>query len=69
MSEPSPDDLDQLLVKLEHSITLLAAGSAPLDELVAAHERASRLLNEAQSRLEELKERADRTVTAISAPE
>jgi exodeoxyribonuclease VII small subunit len=59
MTEAGQDDLDQLLAKLEAAISLLAVGSAPLDELVAAHDRATRLLAEAQSRLAALKLRAE----------
>jgi len=44
---------------LEQTIGRLADGTAPLDELVAAHERAVRLLAEAQTRLEGLKAKAD----------
>jgi len=36
--------LDDLLAELEKTIGKLADGTAPLEELVAAHERASRLL-------------------------
>jgi len=39
----------------------LADGTAPLDDLVAAHQRAVRLLAEAQARLAELRARADET--------
>ena len=50
---------EELLASLEQTIGRLADGTAPLDELVAAHERAARLLTEAQKRLESLKARAD----------
>ena len=63
MTEP---DLDSLLGELEKSIGKLADGTAPLDELVAAHERALRLLAETQARFAELKERADQTATLLN---
>jgi exodeoxyribonuclease VII small subunit len=50
---------EELLSSLEQTIGRLAEGTAPLDELVAAHERAARLLAEAEARLESLKARAD----------
>jgi exodeoxyribonuclease VII small subunit len=63
LSEP---DLDSLLGELERTITKLADGTAPLDELVGAHQRALRLLAEAQARFAELKERADQTATLLN---
>jgi len=57
-SKPQPS-FEELLSSLELTIGRLAVGTAPLDELVAAHERAARLLAEAESRLESLKARAD----------
>jgi exodeoxyribonuclease VII small subunit len=59
-------DLDSLLGELEKTIGKLADGSAPLDELVAAHEQALHLLAEAQTRFAELKERADQTATLLN---
>ena len=50
---------EDLLATLEKTIAELASGTAPLEELVAAHQRAVRILGEAQSRLDELKIRAD----------
>jgi exodeoxyribonuclease VII small subunit len=50
---------EELLTTLEKTIAELASGTAPLEELVAAHQRAVRLLAEAESRLGELKARAD----------
>jgi len=41
---------DQILADLEKTIAILAEGSAPLEELVAAHQRALKLHAEAQSR-------------------
>jgi exodeoxyribonuclease VII small subunit len=57
-SQPQPT-FEELLAGLEQTIGRLAQGTAPLDELVAAHERAARLLAEAEARLESLKARAD----------
>ena len=48
-----------LLAGLEKTIAELSVGTAPLEELVAAHQRAVRLLAEAQASLDELKARAD----------
>jgi exodeoxyribonuclease VII small subunit len=56
---------EELLARLEKNISLLAEGSAPLDELVAAHQQAAGLLTEAERRLESLKVRADKLVAAI----
>jgi exodeoxyribonuclease VII small subunit len=50
---------EDLLATLEKTIAELASGTAPLEELVTAHQRAVRILAEAQSRLDELKARAD----------
>lgn len=59
MSAPPEPTFEQLLASLEQTIGRLADGTAPLDELVAAYERAGRLLAEAQTRLDSLKARAD----------
>jgi exodeoxyribonuclease VII small subunit len=56
---------EALLARLESNISLLAEGSAPLDELVAAHQLAAGLLSEAERRLESLKTRADELVVAL----
>jgi exodeoxyribonuclease VII small subunit len=54
-SQPAKDPgLDALLVQLEAVIGKLADGSAPLDDLVAAHEEATRLVDQAQARLRDL---------------
>jgi exodeoxyribonuclease VII small subunit len=58
---------ETLLARLESTISLLAEGTAPLDELVAAHQRAASLLGEAERRLESLKARADQLVVALKA--
>ena len=70
---PFPEDgadiqelaFEALLARLESNISLLAEGSAPLDELVTAHQQAGGLLAEAERRLESLKARADQLVVAI----
>jgi exodeoxyribonuclease VII small subunit len=59
LSSQTQPTFEELLWSLEQTIGRLAEGSAPLDELVAAHERAARLLAEAEARLESLKARAD----------
>lgn len=56
---------EELLARLETAIALLAEGAAPLDELVATHQRATGLLSDAEGRLGELKERADRLVSTL----
>ncbi|TMC92355.1 MAG: exodeoxyribonuclease VII small subunit [Chloroflexi bacterium] len=48
-----------VLDRLEETIGRLADGSAPLDELVAAHERALKLLAEAEAELQALRDQAD----------
>jgi exodeoxyribonuclease VII small subunit len=62
---PHALSFETLLAQLETTIALLAEGSAPLDELVAAHQRAAGLLSEAERRLESLKARADQLVVAL----
>jgi len=59
LSSQAQPTFEELLSSLEQTIGRLAEGTAPLDELVAAHERAARLLAEAEARLESLKARAD----------
>jgi exodeoxyribonuclease VII small subunit len=56
---------EELLTTLETTIAELAGGTAPLEELVAAHQRAVLLLAEAQSRLDELKARADQIARSL----
>jgi exodeoxyribonuclease VII small subunit len=53
------ETFEDVLIDLEKTIAKLATGTAPLEELVAAHQRAVRLLGEAQSSLDKLKARAD----------
>ena len=59
---------EDLLATLEQTIAELAGGTAPLEELVAAHQRALRILAEAQSRLDELKGRADQISRSLLDP-
>jgi exodeoxyribonuclease VII small subunit len=59
---------EDLLATLEQTIAQLAGGTAPLEELVAAHQRALRILAEAQSRLDELKGRADQISRSLLDP-
>jgi exodeoxyribonuclease VII small subunit len=63
--EASTPSFENLLARLESTIAKLADGTAPLDELVAAHQRAAGLLSEAEGRLEALKARADLLVAAL----
>ncbi len=53
------ETFEDVLTTLEKTIAELASGTAPLEQLVAAHQRAVRLLAEAQSDLDKLKARAD----------
>ena len=59
---------EELLTTLETTIAELAGGTAPLEELVAAHQRAVRLLAEAESRLDELRARADQISRSLDSP-
>ena len=52
-------DGGDVLDRLETTIGRLADGSAPLKELVAAHQRAMQELAEAEKELEQLRTRAD----------
>jgi exodeoxyribonuclease VII small subunit len=57
---------EDVLASLEKTIAELASGTAPLEELVAAHQRAVRILAEAQSRLDQLKARADHIAQSLT---
>jgi exodeoxyribonuclease VII small subunit len=57
---------DDILTDLEKTISVLADGSAPLEDLVAAHQRALRLLAGAQARLAELRSRVDETAQLLA---
>jgi exodeoxyribonuclease VII small subunit len=65
--EASDVSFEEVLVRLESTIAQLADGTAPLDELVAAHQRAAGLLSEAEGRLGALKARADRLVISLNS--
>jgi exodeoxyribonuclease VII small subunit len=65
LEDSQPLSFETLLASLEGTIAQLADGTAPLDELVAAHQRAAGLLSEAERRLESLKARADQLVAAL----
>src|SRR5205823_1212141 len=58
--------LDAILAELEKTIAVLADGSSPLEELVAAHQRALRLHTEAESSLAKLKARAGEAAKLLS---
>jgi exodeoxyribonuclease VII small subunit len=60
--------LEELLTSLEKTIDELAGGTAPLEELVAAHQRALRLLTAAQATLDDLKGRADEIAQKLQDP-
>lgn len=72
MSPPDPERIapppgfEDVLTTLEKTIAELAGGTAPLEELVAAHQRALVLLAEARARLEELKVRADQIARQLT---
>jgi exodeoxyribonuclease VII small subunit len=58
-----PDVMD----RLERAIGRLADGTAPLEDLVAAHEEAARLLDEAEAELQALRVRAGELSKSIGA--
>ena len=62
----SPPKLD-VLDRLEKAIGRLADGTAPLEELVKAHEEALKLLAEAEAELKTLRERADELSGSMGA--
>ena len=53
------DHTEDVLDRLEKTIARLANGSAPLDELVAAHRTALQLLEEAEEELAAIRSKAD----------
>ena len=63
----SSSSLEEVLSRLETTIAKLADGTAPLDQLVSAHQRATGLLSEAERRLDALKIRADRLSAALQS--
>ena len=62
------ETFEEVLTTLEKTIAELASGTAPLEQLVAAHQRAVRLLAEAQSDLDKLKARADEIAQKLKNP-
>jgi exodeoxyribonuclease VII small subunit len=64
-TEASSMTFEEVLARLERTIAQLAEGTAPLDELVASHQRAAGLLSEAEARLEALRSRAELLVAAL----
>ena len=63
---PSNAGLEPTLTELEATIAKLAEGTAPLDELVSAHQRAIELLAKATAHLEELSADADAVARSLS---
>jgi exodeoxyribonuclease VII small subunit len=64
--ETGSPSVDELLARLEKTIAELADGSAPLEELVVAHQRALRLLREAEALLGTLGTRAGELARSLS---
>jgi exodeoxyribonuclease VII small subunit len=56
-----------VLERLEKAIGRLADGDAPLEELVAAHQEALKLLDEAEAELQALRARADHLHQSMSS--
>ena len=56
-----------VLDRLEKAIGRLADGTAPLEELVAAHAEALGLLDEADAELKSLRERAEELSRSLQA--
>ncbi len=65
-AETAGSGFEDALARLEKTIAQLADGTGPLDELVAAHQRAAGLLSEAEERLEALKTRAERLARSLA---
>ena len=65
-SAEAPDaTFDEVLLRLEGAIARLSDGTAPLEELVAAHQSAADLLAEGERRLGALKASADRLAALL----
>jgi exodeoxyribonuclease VII small subunit len=64
--ESTETRFEDLLTTLEKTIAQLADGTAPLEELVAAHQRATGLLAEAQGRLDAIKARAEHVTRQLT---
>ena len=58
-TQSAETSFESLLASLEKTIERLADGTAPLDELVGAHQRALQLLAEAEHRLGALTAKAE----------
>lgn len=56
-----------VMERLESAIERLSDGAAPLEELVAAHQEALKLLDEAEADLARLRERASEVTEALKA--
>lgn len=54
MSEGRGGGLDEVLERLEKEIARLAEGTAPVEDLVAGHETAQKLIDQAQAELRSL---------------
>jgi exodeoxyribonuclease VII small subunit len=65
-AEATETRFEDLLASLEKTIAQLADGTAPLEELVAAHQRAVSLLVEAQGRLDAIKARAEHVTRQLT---
>ncbi|HZQ50445.1 MAG TPA: exodeoxyribonuclease VII small subunit [Candidatus Dormibacteraeota bacterium] len=61
MSDRAPD----VIARLEKAIERLGDGAAPVEELVAAHQEALKLLDEAEADLARLKARAAEVTEAL----
>lgn len=76
MPEQTPDELsfDQALAELQETVRRLEEGGLPLEEAitlyergVALHERCSRLLGDAELRVQRLVERSSGEVVAVES--
>ncbi len=65
-AEPTETRFEDLLTTLERTIAQLADGTAPLEDLVAAHQRAASLLAEAQGRLDAINARAEQVTRQLT---
>jgi exodeoxyribonuclease VII small subunit len=65
-AEATEARFEDLLASLEKTIAQLADGTAPLEELVAAHQRAASLLAEAQGRLDAIRVRAEQVTRQLT---
>ena len=59
--------VSDVMARLERAVERLADGGAPLDELVAAHQDALKLLDEAEAELAALRARAAEATEALKA--